>query len=204
GTMCRCGEGRLSQKYLHTNSTSHTGPFSAIAELIDNAYDTDVNAKQIWIDKTKIKGMECLTFMDNGNGLNYKSMHRMLSFGYSDKKVVKGKQPIGIYGNGFKSGSMHLGQDAIVLSKSENDLCVGMLSQTYLERTGASEINVPIINKAKEASLRDILEHSPFNTEEELLTELRAIESSGSSTGTRIIIWNLRRSGFIPMVTRLI
>ena len=53
------------------------------------------------------------------------------------------------------------------------------------------------------ASLRDILDHSPFNTEEELLTELRAIESSGSSTGTRIIIWNLRRSGFIPMVTRL-
>ncbi|CAL8344746.1 unnamed protein product [Boreogadus saida] len=44
------------------------------------------------------------------------------------------------------------------------------------------------------ASLRDILDHSPFNTEEELLTELRAIESSGSSTGTRIIIWNLRRT----------
>uniref|UniRef100_A0A8C4YYF5 Morc S5 domain-containing protein n=1 Tax=Gadus morhua TaxID=8049 RepID=A0A8C4YYF5_GADMO len=185
---------------------SHTGPFSAIAELIDNAYDTDVNAKQIWIDKTKIKGMECLTFMDNGNGLNYKSMHRMLSFGYSDKKVVKGKQPIGIYGNGFKSGSMHLGQDAIVLSKSENDLCVGMLSQTYLERTGASEINhvkwvytvflviALVLMEEHQASLRDILEHSPFNTEEELLTELRAIESSGSSTGTRIIIWNLRRT----------
>ncbi|CAL8369153.1 unnamed protein product [Arctogadus glacialis] len=44
------------------------------------------------------------------------------------------------------------------------------------------------------ASLRDILNHSPFNTEEELLTELRAIESSCSSTGTRIIIWNLRRT----------
>ncbi|CAL8369264.1 unnamed protein product [Arctogadus glacialis] len=45
-----------------------------------------------------------------------------------------------------------------------------------------------------QASLRDILEHSPFNTEEELLTELHAIESSGSSTGTKIIIWNLRRT----------
>ena len=50
-------------------------------------------------------------------------------------------------------------------------------------------------------SLRDILDHSPFNTEEELLTELRAIEGP---TGTKIIIWNLRRSGFIPMVIRLI
>ncbi|CAL8369248.1 unnamed protein product [Arctogadus glacialis] len=41
------------------------------------------------------------------------------------------------------------------------------------------------------ASLRDILDHSPFNTEEELLTELRAIEGP---TGTKIIIWNLRRT----------
>ncbi|CAL8390326.1 unnamed protein product [Gadus morhua 'NCC'] len=119
----------LCPKFLHANSTSHTGPFSAIAELIDNAYDTDVNAKQIWIDKTKIKDMECLTFMDNGNGLNYELMHRMLS-----------------------------------------------------------------VMEEHQASLRDILDHSPFNTEEELLTELRAIESSCSSTGTRIIIWNLRRT----------
>ncbi|CAL8390286.1 unnamed protein product [Gadus morhua 'NCC'] len=41
------------------------------------------------------------------------------------------------------------------------------------------------------ASLRDILEHSPFNTEEALLTELYAIEST---SGTKIIIWNLRRT----------
>ena len=45
---------------------------------VDNAYDTDVNAKQIWIDKTQIKDIECLTFMDNGNGLNYELMHGML------------------------------------------------------------------------------------------------------------------------------
>ena len=51
------------------------------------------------------------------------------------------------------------------------------------------------------ASLRDILDHSPFNTKEELLTELQAMEST---TGTKIIISNLRRSGFGPMVTRLI
>ncbi|XP_059896067.1 MORC family CW-type zinc finger protein 3-like isoform X1 [Gadus macrocephalus] len=42
-----------------------------------------------------------------------------------------------------------------------------------------------------QASLRDILDHSPFNTEEKLLTELQAIEGP---TGTRIIIWNLRRT----------
>nr|ACQ58484.1 MORC family CW-type zinc finger protein 3 [Anoplopoma fimbria] len=135
----------LCPKYLHSNSTSHTWPFSAIAELIDNAYDPDVSAKQFWIDKTMVQGQECLSFMDNGNGLDYETMHKMLSFGYSDKTAIKGIKPIGMYGNGFKSGSMRLGKDAIVFSKSERASCVGMLSQTYLEEIGANQISVPIV-----------------------------------------------------------
>ncbi|XP_028993390.1 MORC family CW-type zinc finger protein 3a isoform X2 [Betta splendens] len=198
----------LCPKFLHTNSTSHTWPFSAIAELIDNAYDPDVSAKQFWIDKTMIKKEECLSFMDNGNGLDYETIHKMLSFGYSDKAAVNGVQPIGIYGNGFKSGSMRLGKDAIVFSKSKSTACVGMLSQTYLEKIGATQIIVPIVcfeqtrsnqffvkDKYK-ASLQDILSYSPFTTQEELITELNAIShpSCPENTGTRIIIWSLRRT----------
>ncbi|XP_076603728.1 MORC family CW-type zinc finger protein 3a isoform X2 [Chaetodon auriga] len=202
----------LCPKYLHTNSTSHTWPFSAIAELIDNAFDPDVNARQLWIDKTVVNGQECLSFMDNGNGLDHETMHKMLSFGYSDKTAVNGIEPIGMYGNGFKSGSMRLGKDAIVFSKSKSSSCVGMLSQTYLEEIGAQQIIVPIIcleqgetNKFSvrgehKASLQDILSYSPFKTQEELLVEVDAISSSWSTephqtpTGTRIIIWNLRRT----------
>ena len=47
----------------------------------DNAYDPDVNAKQFWIDKTQFKGQDCLIFMDNGNGLDYEKMHKMLRYG---------------------------------------------------------------------------------------------------------------------------
>ncbi|KAM4730843.1 MORC family CW-type zinc finger protein 3a [Anableps anableps] len=198
----------LSPKFLHTNSTSHTWPFSAIAELIDNAYDPDVNAKQFWIDKTVVKGEVCLSFMDNGNGLDHETMHKMLSFGYSNKIAVNGQEPIGIYGNGFKSGSMRLGKDAIVFSKSKSTSCIGMLSQNYLEKIEAKQIIVPIISfenkktrnfsikEEQEASLRDILQYSLFKTQEELLAEIEAITSSLSSakTGTRIIIWNLRRT----------
>uniref|UniRef100_A0A0J9YUV3 Microrchidia 3 n=1 Tax=Mus musculus TaxID=10090 RepID=A0A0J9YUV3_MOUSE len=68
----------LCPKFLHTNSTSHTWPFSAVAELIDNAYDPDVNAKQIWIDKTVISDHICLTFTDNGNGMTADKLHKML------------------------------------------------------------------------------------------------------------------------------
>uniref|UniRef100_A0A8D0AA24 MORC family CW-type zinc finger 3a n=1 Tax=Sander lucioperca TaxID=283035 RepID=A0A8D0AA24_SANLU len=190
---------QLCPKFLHTNSTSHTWPFSAIAELIDNAYDPDVSAKQFWIDKTVVKEIECLTFMDNGNGLDHETMHKMLSFGYSDKTALKGVKPIGMYGNGFKSGSMRLGKDAIVFSKSKSVSCVGMLSQTYLEKIGANQISVPIVshlNHTLDTSLQDILCYSPFKTQEELLVEIDAISAHSpiGKTGTRIIIWNLRRT----------
>ncbi|XP_029386159.1 MORC family CW-type zinc finger protein 3a isoform X1 [Echeneis naucrates] len=198
----------LCPKFLHTNSTSHVGPFSAIAELIDNAFDPDVRAKQFWIDKTCIKNEQCLSFMDNGNGLNCGAMHKMLSFGYSEKTAVNGQAPIGIYGNGFKSGSMRLGKDAIVFSKSRSTSCVGMLSQTYLEKIQAKQIIVPIVcfehtnagvlsvKEEYKPSLEAILHHSPFKTQENLLSELDVINPpvSPDSTGTRIIIWNLRKT----------
>ncbi|XP_067117197.1 MORC family CW-type zinc finger protein 3a [Osmerus mordax] len=206
----------LCPKYLHSNSTSHTRPFSAMAELIDNAYDPDVNAKQFWIDKMRINNEDCLIFMDNGNGLDYDKMHKMLSFGYSDKTAGHGREPIGIYGNGFKSGSMRLGRDALVLSKSQDAVCVGLLSQSYLEAIKATQIQVPIVSfqcssrssdgylewdqlrpcEDHRASLKDILTYSLFKSKDQLLTELRAIVSTCSTedTGTRIILWNLRRT----------
>uniref|UniRef100_A0A8C3PPW0 MORC family CW-type zinc finger 3 n=1 Tax=Calidris pygmaea TaxID=425635 RepID=A0A8C3PPW0_9CHAR len=187
-----CGLFQLCPKFLHTNSTSHTWPFSAIAELIDNAYDPDVSAKQIWIDKTVINDNICLTFTDNGNGMNSEKLHKMLSFGFSEKSAMNGRVPVGLYGNGFKSGSMRLGKDAIVFTKNGETMSVGLLSQTFLEVTKAEHVMVPIVTDPTESknSLKAILTHSLFSTEEKLLAELDAIMGK---KGTRIIIWNLRR-----------
>ncbi|NXU80060.1 MORC3 protein, partial [Oreotrochilus melanogaster] len=192
---------QLCPKFLHTNSTSHTWPFSAIAELIDNAYDPDVSAKQIWIDKTVINDNICLTFTDNGNGMNSEKLHKMLSFGFSEKSMMNGRVPVGLYGNGFKSGSMRLGKDAIVFTKNGDTMSVGLLSQTFLEVTKAEHVMVPIVTfnnqhilstafAESKNSLKAILTHSLFSTEEKLLAELDAIMGK---KGTRIIIWNLRR-----------
>ena len=45
----------------------------------DNAYDPDVLAECLWIDKKAINGVTCLMFMDNGSGLDADRLHRMLS-----------------------------------------------------------------------------------------------------------------------------
>uniref|UniRef100_A0A2K5HAN6 CW-type domain-containing protein n=1 Tax=Colobus angolensis palliatus TaxID=336983 RepID=A0A2K5HAN6_COLAP len=128
-------------------------------------------------------------------------LHKMLSFGFSDKVTMNGHVPVGLYGNGFKSGSMRLGKDAIVFTKNGESMSVGLLSQTYLEVIKAEHVVVPIvafnkhhillmINLAEsKASLAAILEHSLFSTEQKLLAELDAIMGK---KGTRIIIWNLR------------
>ncbi|XP_033741288.1 MORC family CW-type zinc finger protein 3-like isoform X2 [Pecten maximus] len=193
--------GKLSPAYLNSNSTSHTLALSAFAELIDNAYDPDVNAKKLHIDKRQIDGVTCLTFVDDGNGMDPETLHNMMSFGFSDKDKFETPRhkAVGRYGNGFKSGSMRLGKDAIVFTRRLDTMSVGLLSQTFLKNTNAEVILVPIITwnlpeKTKHpdpsmaASLAAILQHSIFKNEDDLLKELAAIEK----TGTTIMIYNLK------------
>jgi hypothetical protein len=137
---------KTSPAFLHANSTSHTWIFSAIAELIDNSYDPDVGAKTLGIDAVEINNVKCLTFKDDGAGLDLDGLHRMLSFGYCDKTEIGGIKPIGHYGNGFKSGSMRLGKDAIVFTKQKETMSVGFLSQTFLKQIGADSVIVPIVS----------------------------------------------------------
>lgn len=67
------------------------------------------------------------------------------SFGYSDKKAMRDHVPVGVYGNGFKSGSMRLGKDAIVFTKTRDSMSIGLLSQSYLQAIKAQQIMVPIL-----------------------------------------------------------
>ncbi|XP_060935322.1 MORC family CW-type zinc finger protein 3 [Limanda limanda] len=193
----------MSPSFLNSNSTSHTWPFSAVAELIDNASDPGVTAKQIWIDVVEDAGHLCLTFTDNGSGMTPNRLHKMLSFGFTEKGSGKAsQQAIGLYGNGFKSGSMRLGRDALIFTKNGGCQSVGMLSQTYLENVKAQAIIVPIVpfnqqtkslvlTEDSEASLAAILKHSIVSSEEQIHAHFASILSK---KGTKILIWNIRRT----------
>ncbi|KAI9526720.1 hypothetical protein NQZ68_036513 [Dissostichus eleginoides] len=198
---------KMSPSFLNSNSTSHTGPFSAVAELIDNASDPGVSAKQIWIDVVKREDHLCFTFTDNGSGMTPNKLHKMLSFGFTEKGSGRaGHQAIGVYGNGFKSGSMRLGRDALIFTKNGGCQTLGMLSQTYLENIKAQAVIVPIVpfnqqtnilyetslvvTEDSEASLAAILKHSIVSTQEEIQEHFDSILSK---KGTKILIWNIRR-----------
>ncbi|XP_029095735.1 MORC family CW-type zinc finger protein 4 isoform X2 [Monodon monoceros] len=192
----------MSPRYLQSNSSSHTRPFSAIAELLDNAVDPDVSARTVFIDVEEVKNKSCLTFTDDGCGMTPHKLHRMLSFGFTDKVIKKSQCPIGVFGNGFKSGSMRLGKDALVFTKNGGTLTVGLLSQTYLECVQAQAVIVPIvpfnqqnkkmiITEDSLPSLEAILNYSVFNSENDLLSQFDAIPGK---KGTRVLIWNIRRN----------
>ncbi|KAM6953332.1 uncharacterized protein FYW47_013955 [Aplochiton taeniatus] len=193
----------MSPSFLNSNSTSHTWPFSAVAELIDNASDPGVTAKQIWIDVGEEEDQLCLTFTDNGSGMTPSKLHKMLSFGFTEKGSGKASHmAIGVYGNGFKSGSMRLGRDALIFTKNGGCQSVGMLSQSYLKAVKAQAVIVPIapfnqqtntlvVTEDSEASLEAILSHSLISSKEKLL---QYFDSIPSKKGTKILIWNVRRN----------
>ncbi|CAN7063740.1 unnamed protein product [Brassica oleracea var. botrytis] len=193
--------------FLHSNATSHKWAFGAVAELLDNAVDEIQNgATFVIVDKTTNPkdGTTALLVQDDGGGMDPQAMRHCMGFGFSDKKS---DSAIGRYGNGFKTSTMRLGADVIVFSRHFKDQTwtqsIGLLSYTYLTRTGHDRIVVPILDYEYKAStsefvtLQDtehfisnlsiLLEWSPFSTEAELLQQFDNV----GSHGTKVIIYNL-------------
>lgn len=198
---------RVHPKFLHSNATSHKWAFGAIAELLDNAVDEICNGatfvKLDRIDNQK-DNSPALLFQDDGGGMDPESIRKCMSLGYSSKKS---NTTIGQYGNGFKTSTMRLGADVIVFSRasrtSRATQSIGLLSYTFLRRTGQDDVIVPmvdfdisdhwaepIIYSSKEdwsTNLKTILEWSPFASKEELMQQFEDI----GPHGTKIIIYNL-------------
>ncbi|KAL2577027.1 hypothetical protein AAZV13_16G107900 [Glycine max] len=140
---------RVHPKFLHSNATSHKWAFGAIAELVDNAVDEIQNgATFVKIDKFDVKkdNSPALCFLDDGGGMNPNAIRKCMSLGYSSKKS---KTTIGQYGNGFKTSTMRLGADVIVFSRAMHSgratQSVGLLSYTFLRRTGQDDVVVPMV-----------------------------------------------------------
>ncbi|KAL6986907.1 hypothetical protein U1Q18_012672 [Sarracenia purpurea var. burkii] len=198
---------RVHPKFLHSNATSHKWAFGAIAELLDNAVDEICNgATFVKVDRVyNVKdNSPALLFQDDGGGMDPECIRKCMSLGYSSKKT---NTTIGQYGNGFKTSTMRLGADVVVFSRASKrgraTQSVGLLSYTFLRRTGQDDVIVPMVdfdisdNWAEpiiysstddwSANLKTILEWSPFASKDEIMLQFEDI----GLHGTKIIIYNL-------------
>ncbi|XP_057541592.1 protein MICRORCHIDIA 1-like isoform X1 [Amaranthus tricolor] len=198
---------RVHPKFLHSNATSHKWAFGAIAELLDNAVD-EIHNGATFVKVDKILNVKdnspALLFQDDGGGMDPEGIRKCMSLGYSSKTS---NNTIGQYGNGFKTSTMRLGADVIVLSRSTRPgkatQSVGLLSYSFLRLTGQDDVIVPMVDfdiskhwaepiiysslDDWTSNMNTILEWSPFATKEELMMQFEDV----GSHGTKIIIYNL-------------
>ena len=203
-------------KFLHSNATSHKWALGALAELLDNSYDEmvkegkrvssvriHIDVMQSWHTESE-KKLPVLCVRDDGGGMDRAAMHRMMSFGVSGDN--QNQKRIGRYGNGFKSSSIRIGGDALVLSvdKTSGNFTAGLLSYTFLRNEKLEDILVPLIEwdgngrplagddhgfaaEQRLSALDILLKWGPGLSESQLLNELRKI----GPHGTKILIYNL-------------
>ncbi|KAJ3690595.1 hypothetical protein LUZ61_019759 [Rhynchospora tenuis] len=195
---------------LKALSHTHGWIFGAIAELVDNSRDAnskrlDINIESFY-SKKEGKTIPVLSVIDDGHGMSHDKIMTMIAFGHS---LPEGRLSgsIGRFGIGFKTGSMRLGKDAIVLTQTSTSRSVALLSQTFNE--DKPNLEVPVVSYCKhnnymeldlsvqseasaEYTLKAIKNFSPFN-EYFLGQKLGLFGETG--TGTQIYIWNLDKWG---------
>jgi hypothetical protein len=107
---------------------------------LDNS--SDAGSTEVIIDVIQSDPVQ-LVVQDNGHGMSSDALHAMLSFGHCMKQ---GDNNIGRYGNGFKSGSMRIGKDVLVLTKDGLTMSAGFLSRTFLDSVAAAEVLIPLVS----------------------------------------------------------
>ncbi|KAF8687781.1 hypothetical protein HU200_042717 [Digitaria exilis] len=197
--------------YLRTLSQTHAGwIFGAIAELIDNSRDAGASRLDISIEylfsKKAQKKIPVLSVIDDGHGMAYSDMMRMISFGHKRPNEHR-EDEIGRFGIGFKTGAMKLGKDAIVLTQTSSSRSVAFLSQSFNE--GKDNLEIPVVAYRKEGQYMEVdLSVQSEATAEYNLSVIKEFSSfneyfigeklglfGDKRTGTQIYIWNLDKWG---------
>ena len=149
-----------------------------------------------------------LSVQDDGVGMARSNLHCMLSFGFSSKEHVVGN--VGRFGIGFKSGSMRIAHDALILTRRDGQASAALLSTTFLNAIDADDILIPMFTWTTEpssAGKHTYVASEPANTAEweenmsviEQYTYLesesavlRELDKITTPTGTRIVLFNLK------------
>jgi len=133
---------RLTTQFLESNASTHESVFGAIAEIVDNAYDSGSKKLEIDIDKpqNELCGDFYILLRDAGCGMSADDIFNVIAYGWSNK--TNNPEMIGMYGNGLKSGSMRVANDCLILTKKNNECSALMISRTFIENPDNKENEV--------------------------------------------------------------
>ena len=209
---------KVAPDFLAKIKQSHPTPLSAWGDLIDNS--REAGATDFTIDVRDRLGPSAnwshahvlVVTTDNGCGMSESKMSEgLMGIGYTQKDLSTGQH----YGFGSTTSIPRIADNALVLSINEaGERTVGFISTKLATKLGASELITPqctwsmrrdcgfeVLQRdvtkyglnydSRLASLKVINDHSPFQSEEQVLAEFDRMMADGAKTGTRVVMWNL-------------
>jgi hypothetical protein len=97
---------------LRNNTLSNE---EAIADLVDNSFERDVNASRVSIDKKTNR----LVIADNGSGMTGSALKEAMKLGPTH---IASMNDLGLFGFGLKNASMSIGKKLTVITKHTEDM----------------------------------------------------------------------------------
>lgn len=108
--------------FLTTLRNSGYNNYTAIADIVDNSLDNDVDSKNVWVT---IKTTKFIQIVDDGNGMNIETLNEALKLG-----SISGKDAtidLGSYGTGLKGAFLSMGKKLVVKTKNNGgDFLIGI------------------------------------------------------------------------------
>lgn len=90
--------------------------YEALADIIDNSLDPDVNARNVWVDVSKT--IDSISIADNGSGMLLSELNDAIQPGSEGRDITN--HDLGLFGCGLKSASLSMGKRFRILTKHEN------------------------------------------------------------------------------------
>ena len=144
--------------------------YEALADIIDNCLDPDVDAKNVWVEISK--NMDVITISDNGSGMSLTELNDALQPG-SEGRVIT-NHDLGLFGCGLKSASLSMGKRFRIITKKDGDnYYIADFDLERFDEEGSPVVPVSICSKME-------IEYFNSNTQ-------------NTKTGTVIIIDKLDR-----------
>lgn len=115
----------------------------------------NVTTKQPFLKFFKTQATQKHTILgisDDGDGMDFNTLKEMVSFGYSNKSATNLNSAIGRFGNGFKSSSMRIANNCLVVTKQEplveglaKTFNLALLSYDMLKMEKINTVKVPLL-----------------------------------------------------------